>query len=198
MDSISLEDKPATKRGMLSELSSMYDPLGLVLPFLLKVRRIIHFSDAPEDGYGQVSYLRRVNDPGVVHCVLLIGKARVSPLKYASIPRLALVATRLFVKIALLLREKLDIEINKEYFWIVSKVALGYIHNSNKWFKVFVANRIQLICDQSDVAQGQYVPTVYNPADDTSRGLDAIKSSKSQRWFKRSRFLSQPEDQWPK
>ena len=34
-------------------------------------------------------------------------------------------------------------------------------------------------------------------ADDSSRGLDGIKSSKSQRWFKRPNFLSQPEDQWP-
>ena len=42
---------------------------------------IRHFSDASEDGYGLVSYLRLVNNQGVVHCVLLIGKARVNPLK---------------------------------------------------------------------------------------------------------------------
>ena len=33
---ISLKDKPATKRGILSKLSSVYDPLGLVSPFILK------------------------------------------------------------------------------------------------------------------------------------------------------------------
>ena len=38
---ISLKDKPATKRGMLSELSSVYDPLGLASSFILKGRRII-------------------------------------------------------------------------------------------------------------------------------------------------------------
>ena len=38
---ISLKDKPATKRGMLSELSSVYDPLGLASPFILKGRQII-------------------------------------------------------------------------------------------------------------------------------------------------------------
>ena len=31
---ISLKDKPSTKRGMLSELSSLYDPLGLASPLL--------------------------------------------------------------------------------------------------------------------------------------------------------------------
>ena len=35
------KDKPATKRGMLSKLSSVYDPLGLELPVILKGRRII-------------------------------------------------------------------------------------------------------------------------------------------------------------
>ena len=91
----------------------------------------------------------------------------------------------------------MDIEINKEYFWADSKVVLGYISNSSKRFKIFVANRIQFIRDHTDVAQWYYVPSAYNPADDSSRGLDGIKSSKSQRWFKGPSFFSQPEDQWP-
>ena len=199
---ISPKDKPAMKRGMLSELSSVYDPLGLASPFILKCRRIIqklcqgntagddtvsidvqkewikwkgklpaleeieiqrcikpalfgrvvessthHFLDASEDGYGQATYLRLVNNQGVIHCVLLIGKARVSPLKYVSIPRLELVAATLSVKIALLLQEELDIEIKKEYFWTESKVVLGYIGNSSKRFKIFIANRMQFISD---------------------------------------------------
>ena len=114
---------------------------------------IHHFSNASEDRYGQVSYLRLVNDQGVVHCVLLTGKARLSPLKYLSIPRHKLVTATLFVKIALLLKEELNIEINKEYFWTDSKVVLGYISSSSKRFKIFVANRIQFIRDHSDVAQ---------------------------------------------
>ena len=44
---------------------------------------------------------------------MLIRKASESPLKYASIPRIELVAATFSVKIALLLREELDIEINK-------------------------------------------------------------------------------------
>ena len=78
----------------------------------------------------------------------------------------------------------MDIEINKEYFWADSKVVLGYISNSSKRFKIFVANRIQFIRDHTDVAQWYYVPSTYNPADDSSRGFDGIKSSKSQRWLK--------------
>ena len=65
---------------------------------------IHHFSDASKDGYGQASYLKLVNNQGAVHCVLLIGEARVSSLKYVSIPRLELVVATLSVKIALLRR----------------------------------------------------------------------------------------------
>ena len=125
-----MQDKPLSKRGMLSELSSVYDPL--VAPFLIHGRKIIqifsqqelgwdvivsdevakdwvewksklpalenlaisrcikpagfgeikrssihHFSDA-SGAYGQSSYLRLENDQGKIHCVLLIGKSRVT------------------------------------------------------------------------------------------------------------------------
>ena len=42
---------------------------------------IHHFSDASEDRYGQASYLRLVNNQGVIHCVLLIGKKTASRLE---------------------------------------------------------------------------------------------------------------------
>ena len=38
---IKFADKPLTRRGLLSTLSSVYDPLGLAAPFLLKGRQII-------------------------------------------------------------------------------------------------------------------------------------------------------------
>ena len=38
---IDLKDQPMTKRGMLSVISSMYDPLGLACPFLLQVRKVL-------------------------------------------------------------------------------------------------------------------------------------------------------------
>ena len=140
-----MNDKPATKRWLLAALSSVYDPLGLGTPFLLKgiltLQRLCknnlkwdepvddksahnwlkwrnslmtldgksiarcmkpknfgivtsctqhHFSDTCVTGYGQSSYVRLVNEMGQVHCTLLVGKSRVAPLKFISIPRLEL------------------------------------------------------------------------------------------------------------
>ena len=38
---VNLKEKPRIRRGMLSMLSSFYNPLGLVLPFMLKGRLIL-------------------------------------------------------------------------------------------------------------------------------------------------------------
>ena len=38
---VGLKEKPNTNRGMLSMVSSIYDPLGLVSPFILEGRQIV-------------------------------------------------------------------------------------------------------------------------------------------------------------
>ena len=37
-----MSDNPVTRRGLLAALSSVYDPLGLRAPFLLKCHQIIN------------------------------------------------------------------------------------------------------------------------------------------------------------
>ena len=47
------------------------------------------------------------------------------------------------MKIACLLKKELDINCVDEVFWTDSKVVLGYITNTVKRFRTFVANRVQ-------------------------------------------------------
>ena len=53
-----------------------------------KVRKysLHHIPDASEYGYGQCSYLRRVDENDQIHFSLVIEKSRLVPLKYISIP----------------------------------------------------------------------------------------------------------------
>ena len=78
-----------------------------------------------------------------------------------------------------------------------SKVALGYIRNNTKKFKIFVANRIQQIQEHSEVDQWRYVPTKINPADYASHGLSAASfHGKSSRSFTSPEILWTPENHW--
>ena len=109
---------------------------------------IHHFSDASEKGYGHSSYLRLVDTSGNIHCTLLVGKSRVAPIKYLSIPRLELTTATFSGKISKMLQKELNAELTcnmTEYYWIDITVVLGYINNDAKRFKVFAANRVQLI-----------------------------------------------------
>ena len=58
-----------------------------------------HFSDASKEGYGQVLCLRLVDPENKIHCSLVMGKSRVAPIKFISIPHLELTAATLSVKI---------------------------------------------------------------------------------------------------
>ena len=66
-----------------------------------------HFSDASQDGYGQVSYFRLVNEDVYIHCSLVITKSRATPIKFVSIPRLELTAAALSIKVSLILKKGL-------------------------------------------------------------------------------------------
>ena len=70
-----------------------------------------HFSDACENGYGQASHIRLVNEKRRIHCNLLMRKPRLAPLKYISIRRMEFVAATLSVKQSALLRKELQTRI---------------------------------------------------------------------------------------
>jgi hypothetical protein len=129
-----------------------------------------------------------INQNHDVHCVLVMGKARVSPLKFVSIPRLELAAALVSVKISDILRTKMTYENVQEYFWTDSKVVLGYIANDARRFHVFVSNRVQQIRNSSEPSQWKYVESANNPADHASRCLHADKLMESN-WFQGPAFL---------
>eukprot|EP00794_Sanderia_malayensis_P002302 gene2302-2651_t len=161
-----------------------------------------HFSDASESGYGQVSYLRFLNEDGMIHCSMVMGKSTVAPLKYISMPRLELTAAVLSVKVSTMIRTELEYTIHKEVFWSDSQVVLSYIRNTEKRFKTFIANRIQYINDHTKPKQWCYIPSQMNLADCSSRGFskktNAKHDSQVQQWFNGPAFLWQATSQWPR
>lgn len=64
-------------------------------------------------------------------------------------------------------------EINEITFYTNSKVVLGYIQNDNQRFYVYIANSVQIIRKISSPKQWKYVDTSENPADLSTRCLNA-------------------------
>ena len=248
---IIVQDKPLSRRGILSTVSSVFDPLGLVAPFILVGKRILqelcrdgvgwddevpddlrpqwekwraelpvlerlriarcykpqkfdvvknvelhHFSDACQNGYGQCSCLRLVDDKNRIHCSLAMGKSRVTPLKPVTIPRLELTAALVSSKISCVLRKELEYAPMKEIFWTDSKTVLGYINNDARRFHVFGGNRVQGIREQSSPNQWHYVETKSNPADIASRGAGAQELIDNPSWWNGPKFLWNPCKDW--
>ena len=130
-----------------------------------------YFSDASEEGYGAVSYLHMADSQGNMACSILLGKARVAPLKMVTMPRLELTAATVTVKLHKQIKEELTLPIRKVIFWTDSTIVLQYINNSHTRFQTFVANRLATIHDLSNPSQWRCVSSDLNPADIASLGL---------------------------
>ena len=249
---IKVQDRPLTRRGILSVLSSIYDPLGVLVPVVLKAKLILqdlcrkghgwddtipasiamewtkwiqdlhllenfkisrcfkpvdfgtvasaqlhHFADASEVGYGTVTYLLLRNTTAQPCSVLIMGKARVAPLKPITIPRLELTAAVVASRMDRLWRKELQMQLLDSVFWTDSTSVLKYIKNETSRFRAFVANRVSAILETSHAGQWRYVNTSCNPADLASRGLGVESFLKDANWISGPQFLMWPEEQWP-
>ncbi|XP_078357279.1 uncharacterized protein LOC144642164 [Oculina patagonica] len=247
--SIVIKDRPATRRGILSIVSSVYDPLGFAAPFILNAKLILqdlcrnkygwddkipdeylqrwqawlqelpkleqltiqrcfkspdlgeiascqlhHFSDASQQAYGAVTYLRITDHDGNVNSSFVMGKSRLAPIKPVTIPRMELSAAVVATRLEKISRGELSLPINQSFFWTDSTCVLRYLENQDRRFQTFVANRVATIHDASSPSQWRYVNTQFNPADDASRGVSA---DSLQRWIHGPEFLTQTEETWP-
>ena len=87
------------------------------------------------------------------------------------------------------LKQELDIDLIESVFWTDSTTVLKYLNNKRARYQTFVANRVNLIRELTDVSAWRYVDTANNPADITSRGLDVEDLIKSEVWTTGPSFL---------
>ncbi|CAH8508880.1 unnamed protein product [Schistosoma rodhaini] len=247
---VHIPKRPLTRRGILSSVASLYDPLGLLAAFILPMKQLLQrlgklglgwdeeipndeskrwleilsefqrvenvyfprcvlfpqsdrsllelhiFSDASENGYGAVAYVRSYISDTEVCSRLVTAKARVAPLKVQTIPRLELTAAVLAARMGFQLQSELDIKFSEVKFWTDSMIVLHYIRNEKSQFKTFIANRISTIHSLTKVDQWRFVPSKENIADFASRGvkfnIDGVKV-----WEEGPSFLKKPKECWP-
>ena len=112
-----------------------------------------------------------------------MGKCKVIPHKpVLTMPRLELLACVLSTRLVQIVHKELSLN-SKDFFWTDSNIVLCYNKSTSSMFKVFVANRIQIIHDRTEVEDWFHVSSENNPADDGSRG------KRSERWLSGPKFL---------
>ena len=183
------EEEPVTvvtKMFMLSSVSTMYDPLGLVLPVVIRGRMLFqlatkikldwddpvppeltvkwvhwwndlknlstvlfdrcviptefldgaielhHFCDGSQQAYGACSYVRISSKSGSIHVQLLAAKARFTPLRAMTIPRIELCSAVMAVKADEVLRNELGLDLLPSTFWPLALVKEVHVRRDGK------------------------------------------------------------------
>ena len=249
-------EKPTkyTRRILLSQLSSHYDPLGYCAPLFLKGRLILQqlaiegkswdepisqhhvkswnlwlntleewkhlslprwyfehasliptdsesepeyelhaFSDASNEAYGCVVYIRRTLHQSV--CISLVfGKSRVV-LKHQQnwpIAKKELFAAVISVELMAKAIDALQLPKCQKFLWCDSKVVLQWLSNPELRLDKFTSRRIDRILLYSQPHEWHFCPTDDNPADVASRPLGKSISFRINLWLQSASFLNQP------
>ncbi|CAC5383130.1 unnamed protein product [Mytilus coruscus] len=126
-----------------------------------------------------------------------MGKSRVTPLKQVTIPRLELTAATVAVRTNKMILKELEIPVQRSNFWTDSMTVLRYIKNTTSRFHTFVANRLAVIHEGSNIFDWRYISTKLNPADPASRGVSAEGLLRMDQWIVPPDFLLKSTNEWP-
>ncbi|KAL0819980.1 hypothetical protein ABMA28_007977 [Loxostege sticticalis] len=152
------------------------------------------FGDASELAYAAVAYIVGESLDGQRRAAMVMGKARVTPVKIVSIPRLELQAAVLACRLAETVKGKLDMVISKQFLWTDSKTVYHWVHSDAREFQKFVSHRLAEIDCKSQRSDWRWVPTLQNPADEATR-MDWPNTNNM--WVSGPSFLCDPQVQWP-
>lgn len=156
------------------------------------------FSDASEKGYGAVIYCRTKEGNGY-RAEIIASKSRVAPIKVTTIPRLELCAASLLVKLMKIVIQTIGNFQTKTICWVDSQIVLHWISKPPANLKIYVANRVANIQDESEQlkAQWKWVAGEHNPADLVSRGTMPSELKKESKWWNGPEWLVNEETAWP-
>ncbi|XP_037045848.1 uncharacterized protein LOC119081228 [Bradysia coprophila] len=190
-----LQDKWKKFRKELLKLNELSFPRKVIIQNAIDIQ--LHgFSDASEMAYGTCFYLRSIDGNGSIQSSLICSKSRVAPINTTTLPRLELCAAVTMVELGEKLKQALNINISKAFYWTDSEIVLSWV-KGDKNYKTFVANRVATIKRKTNIDEWNYIYTKENPADLISRGLLPEDLKKSKLWWHGPEFLIKPESDWP-
>ena len=189
-------------QSQIKEMSKFKVKRWLKTDKTLKVKPQLHvYSDASKYGYGFVAY-RRTEWEGEVDVKYLFSKSRVIPKEssktrhFNAIPRFELQAGTSAVEFKQVFLEEAGEEYGEVFIWCDSTCVINQVKDEKTRFDTFVANRLSRIRADSDPAEWHYVNTKDNPADYTSRGLEAKDTESWRKFHEGPECLWKRQEDW--
>lgn len=182
----------------LTKLSDISIP-RCILSSSSDIFEIHGFCDASEKGYACVIYFRKFIR-NAYEISLVSAKAKVSPLKRISIPRMELCAACLLSDLYSTVCSALsnNLKVSNSYFWTDSTTVLHWIRSSPHKWKTFVSNRVSKIQNQISPSLWYYIKSNENPADCASRGTLPSQLLNHSLWWAGPYWLKHSQENWPK
>lgn len=165
---------------------------------VIRTRQLHGFSDASKSAFGGVIYLRTMYEDRRVAIDLVASKAKISPVKADTIPRLELSGALVLAQLLRSVADDLKIPEDDLYAWADSSAVLGWINKPPLSMPVFVANRVVKITELISPKQWRYVQTKLNPSDILSRGMPTKDLLMSTLWWKGPPWLVLDPKRWPR
>ena len=170
-----------------------YSPNG----FSTSSMQLHGYSDASEEAYAGVVYLRLEDPARNVHTEIVLSKTRVAPIKRLSIPRFELCGAQLLTKLLCHAKKILNFPVTSVFAWTYSTMVLGWLTGNPRQFKTYVGNRISFIIDQLPSDCWKHVAGSQNPAGCASRGLFPLQLKDHDLWWKGPQWLQRNPSHWP-
>ena len=105
------------------------------------------FSDASQNFYAAVVYLRIIDTFGKTQVSLVSSKTKVAPIKKLTIPWLELCGAYLLTQLLFRIKNVFNMPLNSVYTWTDSTIVLNWLIGNPRRFKIYVGNQVSSIVE---------------------------------------------------
>ena len=161
-------------------------------------RQLVTFTDASQEAYAAVLYLRSTYLDGNVHVQLLTAKTRVAAKKFISIPKMELQAAQLGARLANRVKTALPVTIDQMFFFTDSSSVLGMIKADYSMLNSTYGYRVAEINNHTRSDDWFHLAGTENISDFCTRsGVTADDFVNNEIWTSGPKFLRNDIATWP-